>query len=194
VHVVPQRLGLADVGQAQTPLWQLWAAGQTWPHAPQLLLSVSLFVHDGLQKSGFTTVGHTQCPAWHVSTEGHAVPQAPQLLLSFCSFTHAVVHKFGSEAGQAQVDEEQVWLARQVCPHAPQLFGSLDSVAHVPPQFDSPVGQPVEHAYVAVPVIWHTGVPPVHPVPHAPQFVLVATLVAQPVPVVPQSAQPDAHW
>jgi hypothetical protein len=78
-------------------------------------------------------------------------------------------------------------------PQAPQLLESLSSVAHVPLQLDCPDGQPVLHAYVC-PLAWHVGVAPLHGVPQAPQFVDVDRGVAHPVPVLPQSSKPAAHW
>ena len=78
-------------------------------------------------------------------------------------------------------------------PQAPQLLGSLASVAHVPLQLACPDGQPVLHAYVW-PLAWQVGVAPLHGVPQAPQFVDVDRGVAHPVPVLPQSSKPAAHW
>ena len=78
-------------------------------------------------------------------------------------------------------------------PQAPQWFESLESVAHVPEQLACPAAHPVAQAFDPPVVDWQTGVPPLHVVPHAPQLVVVARLVVHPVPVLAQSAKPEAH-
>jgi hypothetical protein len=84
-------------------------------------------------------------------------------------------------------------IAEHAWPQAPQLFGSVDSVEHVPLQLASPAEQPVVHAYWPGDVISQSGVPPLHGVLQAPQFVVVARLTVHPWPVLPHSAKPVAQ-
>jgi hypothetical protein len=48
VHTPEQNVGRVG-GQTHLPATQLWPPAQTLPHAPQLLLSVCVSVHDGGQ-------------------------------------------------------------------------------------------------------------------------------------------------
>jgi len=65
----------------------------------------------------------------------HTVSQAPQLELSFCSSTQAVPH-VTMPAAQLHTPPTQGTALAQVVPQEPQLFGSLVSLTHAPPQLE----------------------------------------------------------
>jgi len=65
----------------------------------------------------------------------HTVSQAPQLELSFCSSTQAVPH-VTMPAPQLHTPPTQGTALAQVVPQEPQLFGSLVSLTHAPPQLE----------------------------------------------------------
>jgi len=78
------------------PLMQTVPDGHTRPHPPQLLESLSGFVHPLIGKIPTTSghqispVGQTdwQAPSTHEPPPGHTLPQAPQLLESVSTSAH----------------------------------------------------------------------------------------------------------
>jgi hypothetical protein len=77
--------------------------------------------------------------------------------------------------------------------HLPQLSGSLDSAAQVPPQLVKPAAHPVVQEAGPASAWPHTGVAPLQPAPQAPQLEADVRLVGQPAPVLLQSSKPAAH-
>ena len=70
--------------------------------------------------------------------------------------------------------------AVQAWPHAPQLFGSVGSAAHRPPQLVCPGAQQMPPVQIC---------PPAHAAPHAPQLGgLVPTLISHPSPALPSQS------
>ena len=57
---------------------------QTFPHAPQLAASVSVFTQDVPQAVPTGQVSGVQVPLTQMFPVAHAVPQAPQWSGSFC--------------------------------------------------------------------------------------------------------------
>jgi hypothetical protein len=94
--------------------------------------------------------------------------------------------------GHAHVPDWHVSAAGHALAHMPQLFWSDMSVEQVPLQLLWPDGHPLVHANVA-PDALQTDVAPEQPAPQLAQFDVVPRAVAQPVPVLPQSANPAAH-
>jgi len=194
VHAVPQRFGLAVVGQAQVPPWQVSAAGHAWAHVPQLALSLVVLVHVDPHNVGLAEIGQAHVPAVQLCADGHTWLQAPQLALSVLVLVQALPQKLGlAVLGHTHVPDWHASPEPQTLPHVPQLLGSLVGVVHVPLQLVWPDAQPLVQAYVD-PEVLHTGVAPEHPAPQPEQFVELPRLVLQPVPVLPQSANPAAHW
>jgi hypothetical protein len=73
------------------PLWQVWLAGHTVPHAPQLLLSVWVLTH--AEPQWVLPLVHEHAPLLQVRGLEHTVVHEPQWLLSVCSLTHAPLHR-----------------------------------------------------------------------------------------------------
>jgi hypothetical protein len=63
---MPEQTICPVVGQAQTPLLQLCEDGQMLSHLPQLLLSVSRFLHVPLQLVSPGLQISAQFPAWQI--------------------------------------------------------------------------------------------------------------------------------
>jgi hypothetical protein len=107
-----------------------------------------------------------QVPLVHVPLQG--LLQPPQLAVLVFVSTQVPLHCIWPATGQAH------WLFMHVVPpvhlllHEPQLFGSVLSVAHTPPeQSIVPVGHPIEeHAPLAQTCV------PVHLLPHWPQLLV----------------------
>jgi len=127
----------------QEPPWQVSPILQTMPQPPQLVTSVSVYLHEVVQhsapeaRSQALELPHLQVPLTQAldSSESQGLPQAPQLFMSV-----AVV---------VQVPLQQVWPVEHMFPHwsthtpliqlpsqkdaqPPQLFGSLFWSTHPP--------------------------------------------------------------
>jgi len=193
VWQVPPQL-IVPLGHAQPPLTHCCPPPHAFPHDPQFALSVAVLVHVEPHTVGLAELGQAHAPALQLCADGHAWLHVPQLALSVMVLVQALPQKLGlAVVEHTHAPDWQVWLAAQTRPHAPQLPGSLVGVVHVPLQLVWPEAQPFVHAYVD-PDGLHTGVAPEQPAPQPAQFVEVPRLVLQPVPVVPQSANPAAHW
>jgi hypothetical protein len=143
-------------------------AGQTLPHAPQLLVLVDVSMH---------TPPQLVCPAGQQSPDEqlfpapHAFPQPPQLLLSVLVLTQAPPHKLGVEPEHVMPHEPPEHVAEpvpelgpgQTLPQLPQLLGSVLVVTQAPPH---PVCPAPQHT---LPV---QDLPPVHFAPQPPQLLL----------------------
>ncbi len=204
VHDVPQLLDVAGLshvplqlsvplGHTHDPLTHCCPAPHVLLHVPQLLVSVIVLVHVEPHRLGFDELGHVHTPLWQLWTEGHAWLHAPQFCPSVFVFVHTLPQKLGSAAdGHAHAPDWHVSAAGHARPQAPQLPGSLISVEQVPLQLVCPVEHPLVHANVA-PDGLQTDVEPEQAAPQLAQFDVVPRAVAQPVPVLPQSANPAAH-
>jgi hypothetical protein len=105
-------------------------AGQTVPQLPQLLESVAVFVQAD---------PHWVCPELQLelhwlllqtgADDGQTFPQLPQLLAS--EVTHDDPHSIPDE--QAHFPAWQLCPAWQTVPQAPQFWGSVWTLAQVPP-------------------------------------------------------------
>jgi hypothetical protein len=200
------------------PLLQEVPGLQTFPHAPQLLLSVKVLVSHPF--SGFKSQSakpELQAEIWHLPDEQagvafakeHMFPHAPQLrtsaviLISHPSPANAL--QSAKPALQANTwhwpDEQADFVtfgALQLRPHAPQLLTSVKILAsHPSAAFLLQSAKPELQAK-----IWHTpaeqtGVAfaELQAFPQAPQFVTeVLTLVSHPSAAIPlQSPKPALH-
>src|SRR5215204_3332280 len=74
--------GQFPLGQSQTPSKQVRPSLQTFPQAPQLLLSQQVATHVPLQftspSAQQSPLGQSQMPSKQDVPDGHALPQAPQ--------------------------------------------------------------------------------------------------------------------
>ena len=173
----------------------------TFPHVPQLRLSVSLLVHvvpapEG-QRSG-VPVGHLHALATHVALVGQCTPQAPQFVGLVVVSVHVPPH-FVSPPVHAHAPPTHSVPPVHLLVQPPQLFESLEVSVHVPGAVPHTVvvgaGQVhVDAAHVA---------PVAQTTPHAPQSLelLVKSthdpeqLVSEPHPPhdPPLHAVPAAH-
>jgi hypothetical protein len=186
------------------------AVVQTFPHAPQLLVSSVRLSH-----SVGATVGHAVSPgaqlmpqvlaehaAWPLPLVGggHAWPHPPQFPVSSVSLTHAVGAAVGHPAKPVSHVKVHAPLAQAGCelagpaghtvPHALQWSGSEVSSTHVLPQRSGvPDGHPVTQEPLA-----QTGEVEGHAFVHAPQCSGPVTSCSHPLSgLESQSAQPAAH-
>jgi hypothetical protein len=106
-----------------------------WPHAPQLLASVRMLTQTGgaphnacIVGSGFAPQSsHT--PPRQLAAVPHEVPQVPQSSPLVFRSTHcalAPLPQTFKPIGQTHPLFTQVAPMAHVCPHSPQLFGSLE--------------------------------------------------------------------
>lgn len=161
-------------------------------------------------------VAPPQMAAKHGEAAGQTMPQPPQLFESTSKFTHSGPH-WSSEGGhwtppavEMQADAAHVVPVGQTMPHVPQLFGSQLGFVQPPgqdtgvigpqlppvPEPEPPSGDevPSTPASLGPPMVTHCPaehtVPPVHVMPHPPQFIgSVSRRVHKP----PQSAWSGAH-
>jgi hypothetical protein len=75
----------------------------TFPHWPQLSLSIITFVHP--LEHAVSPPGHSQFPSLHEAPETQLIPQTPQLFESVSTFTH--VPEQTVPPGQVQLPFEQ---------------------------------------------------------------------------------------
>jgi hypothetical protein len=162
---------------------------QAFPHVLQLLTLLVVSTHVLPQSVG---VDPGQ-PETQVDPEQTGVPplhawvHMPQLFLSVAMLTHAPLQRV-YPALHVKVHDpltHAAWafatLVEQTFPHVLQSFKLLFVSTHVPPQSAGVAPeQPEMHKYVP-PEPEHTGVPPVHPVPHDPQLAAVVSLTQAPL-------------
>jgi hypothetical protein len=115
--------------------------GQPWPHPPQLLTSVFVFVHEP-EHSEPPTPGQTHCPDTHDALAGHAVMQLPHVVLLVVRLlsqpldaTPSQSSYPGAHVATVQVPDAQPASttsgSAQTIPHALQFFGSLARLTQV---------------------------------------------------------------
>jgi hypothetical protein len=121
------------LGQVQVLFEQLDPPRHALPHAPQLALLVVKSTQSPAHSS--LPAGHRQLPATHVALGTQACPQAPQLPPSDASSTHARLHSVSPASHMPlHLEAEQTCEPAQALLQAPQLSGSLASVAQSPSQ------------------------------------------------------------
>jgi len=167
-----------------TPLAQRYWHEIPLPHVP-LALQVRATLPEHSVEVGAQDPVHTPAThAWSVQATGLPhVPFAPHVCTTLPE--HCVVPGVHTPT---QAPETQA-LFEQTVPQAPQLDVSVDVLEHVPPHsVGDDAGQPDAHAYV-LPEAAHTGVPPLHTVPQAPQLDEVSSWTQAPL----QRVYPDSQ-
>jgi hypothetical protein len=144
----------------QLPLQQENPDAQTFPHAPQLLLSPLVSMHEPLQSA---PVVQTHAPPEQVLPAPHTTPHPPQLFESVEVLTHAPLQSC-VPAAHTQLLPEQTWFAPHVFPQPPQLLELEVVSTQVPLHRVRPA--PV-HVHVPFVHVW----PAPHAVLQAPQWV-----------------------
>lgn len=193
------------------PLWHVLPPVQALPHVPQWLLFVEVFTHcppqsccpDGqtqapdeqLEPLGqdvphvpqFCCVpsgcwfGHRHCPPLHVEPPPQAVLHVPQCAFEVDVLTHPAAPQSCCPLGQLHSAPEHDVPLGQAWLQPPQCELSVLMLRHTPPHSTCPLGQtqlPFEQI-----------LPPVHALPHEPQFDDVSSGVSQPLAAV-QSPRP----
>jgi hypothetical protein len=151
---------------------------QTFPHAPQLALSLVRFTHApfghcvGVAESHIVLhlppeQTHAVAPAG-TGMAAQLLPQAPQLAKSDCKLTHCPLHSVWP-IGHAHVPAEHCCPPVHAVPQAPQFIGSVCKSTHAFLQFVSGGPESVAHVCTHVPSK-QLGVAAGHLAPHRPQF------------------------
>jgi hypothetical protein len=109
-----------------------FGALQSWPHVPQLALSVWRLVH--AEGHSVVPVGQTHAPPTHIAPVLHAWPHAPQFFASFERLAHAVPHKVCPALAHAHVPFWHMAPAPHDLAQPPQLFASVIMFVHNAPQ------------------------------------------------------------
>jgi hypothetical protein len=106
------------VPQVHVPLVHVWPGLHTFPHLPQLLLSLAVRAHVVPQSVPPFVQAHV--PDWHSWALGQTFPHLPQLPLSPWAFTQ-VDPQSDWPLAQAHVALTHDVPPEQACPHVPQL-------------------------------------------------------------------------
>lgn len=132
---------------------------------------------------------HVHEPCWHASPILQLWLQPPQFI-ALCVVQVPPQHSWPGEHGvvpHKHCPPEQTSPARQRCPHAPQLLGSLVVLAQPDGQQLSPAAQ-MAPLHAQAPLAQTNGV--VHVWPHVPQLPLLVRVSMQ---VVPQQTSGDVQ-
>ncbi len=153
------------------PLEHTWPGPHTLPHEPQLVLSVCVFVQNGLPPSTLHVWRlppheNAQLPFEQTWPWAHVLPQPPQLAVSLVVLTHEPLHDVsGDVQKRPHLPPLHTWPGWHWLPQLPQLSKSVCVLVQVPvPQSVCPLAQPTEHCPPE-----HTRPVP-HVAPHTPQF------------------------
>jgi hypothetical protein len=171
------------------PFTQVPPEPQMWPHVPQLLASVLVFVQEVPHMVAPVPQPHT--PFVHVAPVAQTLPHIPQLFGSFVVLTHAAPQTV-SVPGHVQALVVQVAPVAQAVVQVPHAAGSLvrSRQPSAAPQFVWPVA--------------HTHAPPVQVAlagqtfPHPPQLFASVIVFVQTDPDAPGhvvlGAMQLPHW
>jgi hypothetical protein len=143
------------------PLEHTSPGAQTFPHPPQLALSVVVVTQDTPASPTQTVCaeGHwaTQLPPAHICPAAHALPQPPQFWGSTLMSEQVAVHwVVPGEHVSEQTPAEHSSAPAHLVPHPPQLAGSVIGSTQLPSHVSSPsaheepeLDESLEHAPTA---------------------------------------------